>query len=201
MTNDEMIISTIKKVYAIRASIEKRAEERIATSLPLTGYILMAFDGTKLTRDQEKDVSAYITATCTNQEQLSVMETISAFKSKNRVVRPWRIWFAFIGLIVPLVLVIAAEVAMEIGGLLTQPVYIAVAILLLITAMVSSLIIFSLLGYDPEYRREAIEYAIWKYMNAECRKRLTQGSREHAQLPPPPLTPTTVASPANGRYS
>ncbi|HMK46269.1 MAG TPA: hypothetical protein VK436_06550 [Methanocella sp.] len=200
MTNDEMIISTIKKVYAIRASIERRAEERIATSLPLTGYILMALDGTNLSRDQEKDVCAYITATCTTHDRLSMMETISAFKSKNRVTRPWRIWFAFIGLIVPLVLVIAAEVAMEIGGLLTQIIYIAVAIMLLITAMISSLIIFSLLGYDPEYRREAIEYTIWKYMNTECRKRLKQGVREHTQLPPPP-TPatTTAANPANGR--
>lgn len=174
MSNDEMILSTIKKVYAIRASIERRTEDRIAGSLPVIGYVLVALAGTSLSRDQIKDVSAFITATCTTPDSLSAMEMISAFKAKSKVHRPLKTWLADFCLFIPLLLVIAAEAYMFSAGLLTQPIYLAVALLLVVAALVTGLVLFSVIGYDADYRREVIEHKLWKLMNTECKKKQRQ---------------------------
>ena len=174
MSNEEMILSTIKKVYAIRASIERRTEDKIAGSLPVIGYVLVALAGTSLSRDQTKDVSAFITATCTAPDRLSAMEMISAFKAKSKIHRPMLVWLADLSLFLPLLLVVAAEAYMVYAGLLTQLIYLAVALLLVVVALVAGLVLFSVIGYDADYRREVIEHKLWKLMNTECKKRQRQ---------------------------
>lgn len=192
MSNEEMILTTIKKVYAIRASIEKRTEERIAGSLPVLGYLWVGLAGTALSRDQEKDVSAFITATCTSPDRLAAMETISAFKAKTRVNRPWGIWLSYIGLVLPLALVVAAEGAMIYEGLFTETLYVGVALLLVAAAVVSGLVLFSVLSYEPDYRREAIEHTLWRYMNTECQKRMRQLVKTPRNAGPPGLPAPAV---------
>jgi hypothetical protein len=194
MSNEEMILSTIKKVYAIRASIEKRTEERIAGSLPVIGYVRVALAGTSLSRDQVKDVSAFITATCTTPERLAAMDTISAFKAKIRVRKPAIVWVSDIALFLPLLLVIAAEAFMFYRGMLTQVTYLAVALVLVLAALLAGIVLFSVLSYDSEYRRETIEHKLWKHMNAECQRRKKQAVHSQNRLQPPAMP--AVATPA-----
>lgn len=196
MSNEEMILSTIKKVYAIRASIEKRTEEHLAGSLPVIGYMLVGLAGTSLSRDQVKDVSAFITATCTTPERLAAMDTISAFKAKIHVRRPPMVWLSYVTLFLPLILVIAAEAYMYYQSMLTQVTYLAVALLLVLAALMAGLALFSVLSYDPEYRREMIEHKLWKHMNVECQKRKKQQMQIQKKLgqPSPPAEATPVAA-------
>ena len=177
MSNDEMILSTIKKVYAIRAFIERRTEDKIAGSLPVIGYVLVALAGTSLSRDQMKDISAFITATCTNPDRLSAMEMISAFKAKSKVHRPLLVWLADFSLFLPLLLVVAAEAYMVYAGLLTQHIYLTIALLLVVVALVAGLVLFSVIGYDADHRRDVIEHKLWKLMNTECKKRQRQNQQ------------------------
>ena len=187
MSNEEMILSTIKKVYAIRASIEKRTEEHLAGSLPVIGYVLVGLAGTSLSKDQVKDVSAFITATCTTPERLTAMETISAFKARVHVRRPLMVWLSYVSLFLPLVLVVAAEAYMYYMGMFTQITYVAVALLLVLLALFAGLALFSVMGYDPEYRRDTIEHKLWKLMNAECQKRKKMHLRSQKKMGQTPL--------------
>lgn len=197
MGNEEMILSTIKKVYAIRASIERRTEERIAGSLPVIGYVLVGLAGTALSRDQIKDVSAFVTATCTTPDRLAAMDTISAFKAKNRVLRPTMVWLSYVSLVLPLILVIAAEAVMLYKGLVTQVIYAAVALLLVAVALVTGLVLFSILSYDTEYRREVLEHKLWKHMNFECQKRKRQNLQNASKTDKSALPPAVQPAAAN----
>ncbi|WP_424358158.1 hypothetical protein [Methanocella sp. MCL-LM] len=199
MSNEEMILSTIKKVYAIRASIEKRTEEHLAGSLPVIGYMLVGLAGTSLSKDQVKDVSAFITATCTTPERLAAMDTISAFKAKNRVHRPIMVWLSYACLFLPLVLVVAAEAYMYYQGLFTQLTYLAVALLLVFVALLAGLALFSVLSYDPEYRREMIEHKLWKHMNVECQKRKKQQLHLQKKSGQPSLPAEAAPAVANNK--
>ncbi|CAJ36097.1 hypothetical protein [Methanocella arvoryzae] len=199
MSYEEMILSTIKKVYAIRASIEKRTEEHLAGSLPLIGYILVGLAGTSLSKDQVKDVSAFITATCTTPERLTAMETISAFKAKNRVHRPIMVWLSYVSLFLPLVLVVAAEAYMYLQGMLTEVTYVAVALLLVLLALFAGLALFSVLSYNPEYRRDTIEHKLWKLMNAECQKRKKMHMRAQKKMGQTPLPAEAAPAVANNK--
>ncbi len=110
MNNEELILTTIKKVYAIREAAEKRSDERLST--PLLGYVRVAVSGTSLTRDQQKDVTAYVTASCNTGDKLNIMEKISLFKAKSGVRKPQKILLSYVGLVLPMLLAIAAEAAL-----------------------------------------------------------------------------------------
>ncbi|OPY30825.1 MAG: hypothetical protein A4E28_00081 [Methanocella sp. PtaU1.Bin125] len=185
MNNEELILTTIKKVYAIREAREKQTAERLQT--PLLGYVRVAVGGTGLTKDQQKDITAFITASCNTGENLTVMEKISEFKSKTGVRKPGKIWLAFAGLVAPLVLAIAVQVALYFTVNIETPIYIALTAALVILALAVGIVVFSLLSYDADYRRDALEHEVWKAINRECVRRVKQGGiKAQKQLPPGP---------------
>lgn len=192
MNNEELILTTIKKVYAIREATEKRTAERLHT--PLLGYVRVAVGGTGLTKDQQKDVTAFITASCNTGEKLTVMEKISEFKSKTGVYKPHKIWLSFAGLIVPLLLAVAIQVVLYFTVNIQTTIFIAIAAAIVIVALAIGILLFSYLSYDAEYRRNALEHEVWKVINRECVRRVKHGGiKAQKQLPPGPQESPVVA--------
>ena len=179
-------------MYAIREATEKRTAERLQT--PLLGYVRVAVGGTSLTKDQQKDVTAFITASCNTGEKLTVMEKIFEFKSKAGVREPGKIWVSFAGLIVPLILAIAIQVVLYFGVNIPTTTFIAIAAVLVIIALAIGVLLFSYLSYDADYRREALEHGVWRIINKECVRRIKHGGiKAQKQLPPGPQERPAVA--------
>lgn len=182
--SQELIMSTIKKVYAIRESSEKHTAEQL--TVPVIGYVAVALTGIKLSRDQVKNVSAFVTASCNTGEKLGIMDKISEFKTKNPLSRPPRIWLAYAGLLLPIILALAVEAVLYYSGMLKNPLLLGAAAVLVIVALAVGVLLYGFLSYDPEYRRDVIEREIWKTIRQECQKRIKQGIKTRKQLPPAP---------------
>jgi hypothetical protein len=182
----ELILSTILKVYAIREEVEERARENGFRNVPLLGDLALKLSSTSLSKSQYRDAAAFVTATCVTRESLVLMEQISGFKSGATIKRPAKVWLSYAGLALPLLLVIAAEAYMFYINVLAQMPYLAIAIGLVILAVVISVLLFAYLGYDPVYRRDLIERAVWKAMHDECVKKLKKSGviKTHVQLTP-----------------
>jgi len=189
--SQELILSTIKKVYALREKAEKRAAEKLAT--PLIGPAVVALGGIKLTRDQAKDVAAFVTASCNTADKLHIMDKISEFKAKAPVARSPQVLLSYVALLVPIALALAGAVALYFFVNIETLVYVPIVIVLLAAGTALGLALFGYLGYDQEYRREAFEREIWKTIHAECQKRKKLGVRTHQRLPPARLEPATPA--------
>jgi hypothetical protein len=182
----ELILSTILKVYAIRGEVEERAEENRFRNIPLLGDLAEKLSGTALSKSQYRDAAAFITASCTNNESLTLMETVTGFKAKIHAPRPSKIWLSYVGLVLPLLLVILAEAYMFYVNILTEMPYLAVAIVLIVVAVISSVFLFAYLGYDETYHRDLIEKAVWRAMHDECVRKLKKSGviKSHVQLTP-----------------
>ena len=180
----ELILSTILKVYAIRADVEERAEENRFRNVPLLGGLAMRLSSPSLSKSQYKDAAAFVTATCTTSESLVLMEQIAGFKAKTKAPRPSSIWISYLGLIVPLLLAFLAEAYMFYAGVLTQMPYLAIAVGLVVVAVVASVVLFAYLGYDEAYRRDLIEKAVWRAMHEEAVRRLKKSGviKSHSKL-------------------
>ena len=180
----ELILSTILKVYAIRADVEERAEENRFRNVPLLGGLAMRLSSPSLSKSQYKDAAAFVTATCTSNESLVLMEQIAGFKSRTKTPRPSSIWLSYLGLIVPLLIAILAEAYMFYLGVLAQMPYLAIAVGLLIVAVIASVVLFAYLGYDETYRRDLIEKAVWRAMHEEAVRRLKKSGavKSHSKL-------------------
>ena len=172
MNKKELILSTILKVYAIREAIEKRADENALASVPLLGGIALRLSSTALSKDQLKDISAFITASCPAGDILSMMEQITGFKARMSVNEPIKIWLSYVGLLVPILLAIAAEWYMLYAGLITEMPYFLLAFAAVILAVICSIVLYAYIGYDPSYRRDVIEKSIWKALNDECKRKM-----------------------------
>jgi uncharacterized protein YacL len=168
----EFILSTILKVYAIRSEVEERAEENALRNVPLLGDLAVGLSSPSLSKSQYKDATAFVTATCTTNESLVLMEQISGFKTMVVVQKPSKIWLSYAGLVLPLLLAILAEAYMYYIGVLADMPYLAAAIVLIVAAVISSVVLFAYLGYDEGYRRELIEKAVWKAMHDEAFRKL-----------------------------
>jgi hypothetical protein len=202
MNNEELILTTIKKVYAIREAAEKRTVERL--SMPLVGYVRVALAGTALSKDQQKDVTAYVTATCNTGEKLNVMDKISLFKAKSGVRKPQKILLSYAGLVLPMLLAVVVEIALYLTDHLKETMWIGLAVGLVIVALVTGILLYSYLSYDPEYRREALEHEVWRTINRECARRIKHGGiKAQKQLPPAlddhPVAPAPAPRPAGRR--
>jgi len=182
----ELILSTILKVYAIREEVEERSEENRFRNVPLLGDLALKLSSTALSKSQYKDAAAFVTATCTTKESLVIMEQISDFKSRSAVHRPAKVWLSYAGLILPLLSVILAEAYMFYTNVLAQMPYLAIAIGLIFLAVIVSVLLFAYLGYDPTYRRDLVEKAVWKAMHDEAVRRLKKSGviKTHVQLTP-----------------
>ena len=182
----ELILSTILKVYAIREEVEERAAENRFSNVPLLGDLALKLSSASLAKSQHKDATAFVTATCTTRESLVLMEQIAGFKSRVHVRRPAKVWLSYPGLGLPLALAIAAEAYMFYVDILARMPYPAIAVGLLLLAVVLSVLLFSYLGYDPTYRRDLIERAVWKAMHDEAVRRLKKLGvmKTHVQLTP-----------------
>jgi hypothetical protein len=182
--SQELIMSTIKKVYAIRESIEKRTAARL--SVPVIGYVSVALAGIRLTKDQTKDITAFVTASCNTADKLNIMEKISEFKTRSPVKKPGRVLFSYAGLLLPVALAVAAEAVLFYLGMLAEPLLLGVAAVMVIVSLAIGVLLYGFLGYDPEHRRDAIEHEIWKTIHLECQKRKKLGVKIRMQLPPAP---------------
>jgi len=182
----ELILSTILKVYAIREEVVERAEENGLRNVPLLGGLALKLSSTALSKSQYRDAAAFVTATCTTRESLVLMEQISGFKSRASIKKPAKVWLSYAGLALPLLLAIAAEAYMFYTNVLAQMPYLAIAAGLVILAVILSVLLFAYLGYDPEYRRDLIERAVWKAMHEESMKKLKKSGviKTHVQLTP-----------------
>ncbi len=182
----ELILSTILKVYAIREEIEERARENRFRNVPLLGDLALKLSSTSLTKSQYRDAAAFITATCTTRESLILTEQITDFKSRATIKRPAKVWLSYAGLALPLLLVIAAEAYMFYINVLAQMPYLAIAAGLVILAVILSVLLFAYLGYNPVYRRDLVERAVWKAMHDESVKKLKKSGviKSHVQLTP-----------------
>lgn len=182
----ELILSAILKAYAIREAVEERAEENRFRDVPLLGSLASKLSSTALSKDQYKDATAFITATCTTDESLKLMEQITGFKARLAVSRPLKVTLSIVGLIVPLLLVIGIEALLFAAGLIGQTTYFIIAIALVIIAVIAAVALFAHLGYDDEYRRGIIERSAWKAMHDECVRKLKKSGaiRTHRQLTP-----------------
>jgi hypothetical protein len=182
----ELILSTILKVYAIREEVEERARENRFRNVPLLGDLALKLSSTSLTKSQYRDAAAFITATCTTRESLVLTEQIADFKSRATIKRPAKMWLSYAGLALPLLLVIAAEAYMFYINVLAQMPYLAIAAGLVILAVILSVLLFAYLGYDPVYRRDLIEKAVWRAMHDESVKKLKKSGviKSHVQLTP-----------------
>jgi hypothetical protein len=202
MNNEELILTTIKKVYAIREAAEKRAAERLST--PLVGYVRVALSGTSLSKDQQKDVSAFVTASCNTGEKLNIMDKISQFKAKTGVRKPQKIVLSYAGLVLPMLLAIAVEAALFFTDRLKETMFMGLAVVLVVIALTVGILLYSYLSYDPEYRREAFEHEVWRNINRECARRIKHGGiKAQKQLPPAlddrSVAPAPVPRPAGRR--
>ena len=180
----ELILSTILKVYAIRAEVEERAAENRLRNVPLLGGLAMRLASPTLSKSQYKDAAAFVTATCTTGEALVLMEQIAGFKSRLKTRRPSSILLSYAGLLVPLVIAILAEAYLFYAGVIAQMPYLAIAIGLIIVAVIVSIALFAYLGHDETYRRDLIEKAVWKAMHEEAVRRLKKSGtvKAHAKL-------------------
>lgn len=185
ISNEELILTTIKKVYAIREGVERRAVENSPLrAVPIVNDIAFKLSSTALSKDQLKDISAFVTASCPNDETLKVMEKVSAYKSQCKVNRPLKVWLSYVGLIFPMLLVIMAEIYMGYTGVIVQMPYLIGTFLVIILAIIISVVLFAYLGYDPVYRRDSIEIAAWKAINDECLRmgKKNGTNKKHVQL-------------------
>ena len=182
----ELILSTILKVYAIREEVEERAGEGRFRSIPLLGDLALKLSGTSLAKSQYRDATAFVTATCASRESLVLMEQIAGFKSGITTLKPARVWLSYPGLALPLLLVIAAEAYLFYAGALARMPYPAIAVGLVVLGAILSVLLFAYLGYDPVYRRDLIEKAVWKAMHDESVRKLKKLGviKTHAQLTP-----------------
>ncbi len=182
----ELILSTILKVYAIREEVDEKATENRFRNIPMLGDLAMKLSGTSLSKSQYRDAAAFVTATCTTRESLVLMEQITDFKSRRAVNRPAFVWLSYVGLVLPLALVIAAEAYMYYLDILTRMPYLAIAVGLVLVAVILSVMMFAYLGYDPIYRRDLVEKAVWAAMHDEAVKRLKKLGvmKTHVQLTP-----------------
>jgi hypothetical protein len=172
MNKKELILSTILKVYAIREAIEKRADENAFAGVPLLGGIALRLSSVALSKDQLKDISAFVTASCPAGDVLNMMEQITGFKARMSVIEPLKIWLSYVGLLVPILLAIAAEWYLLYAGLIVETPYFISAFVIVILAVVCSILLYAYIGYDPGYRRDTIEKAIWKALNDECKRKM-----------------------------
>jgi hypothetical protein len=180
MKSQEMVISTIKKVYAIREAVERRStEERGLKAAPLIGPVAVRLSSIALTKDQFKDVSAFVTASCPDPASIKAMEVISSFKSRKAPRKPLRVWLSYLALLLPILLVILAEAYLYYRGMITRTPYYIATFAVLVVAVVLSVVIFAMLGYDRNYRRECIELSIWKAIHDECTKK----GASHKKIP------------------
>lgn len=168
----ELILSTILKVYAIRSEVEEKAEENRFRDIPLLGDLALRLSSPSLSKSQYRDATAFVTATCTSNESLVLMEQIAGFKAGLETQKPERHWLAYAGLIVPLLLAMLAEAYMYYVGVLADMPYLAIAIVLIVVAVTASVLLFAYLGYDEAYRRDLIEKSTWKAMHEEAVRRL-----------------------------
>ena len=168
----ELILSTILKVYAIREAIEKRAEENAFSNVPLVGGIALRLSSVALSKDQLKDISAFVTASCPAGDMLSMMEQITGFKARMSVNEPLKVWLSYVGLLVPILLAIAAEWYMLYAGYIIQMPYFLLAFVVVVLAVICAIVLYAYIGYDPSYRRDTTEKAIWKAMNEECKRKI-----------------------------
>jgi hypothetical protein len=182
----ELILSTILKVYAIREEVEERAGENRFRNVPLLGDLALKLSSTSLSKSQYRDAAAFVTATCTTRESLVLMEQISGFKSRATIKRPAKVWLSYAGLVLPLLLVIAAEAYMFYINVLARMPYLAISAGLVILAVILSVLLFAYLGYEPVYRRDLVERAVWKAMHDESVKKLKKSGviKTHVQLTP-----------------
>lgn len=182
----ELILSTLLKVYGIREEVEEGVEENRFRNVPLLGGLALKLASPALSKSQARDAAAFVTATCTNSEALVLVEQISGFKAKIAVHRPAKILLSYAGLALPLLLVILAEAYLFYVDVLTQMPYLAVAIGLVFLAVLVSVVSYAHLGYDPTYRRDLIEKAIWKAMHDEAVRKLKKSGamKTHVQLTP-----------------
>jgi hypothetical protein len=174
MDRKEMVVSnrTILKVYAIREAIEKRAEDNTFSNLPLVGGIALRLSSVALSKDQLKDISAFVTASCPAGDMLSMMEQITGFKARMSVNEPLKVWLSYVGLLVPILLAIAAEWYMLYAGYIIQMPYFLLAFVVVVLAVICAIVLYAYIGYDPGYRRDTTEKAIWKAMNEECKRKI-----------------------------
>lgn len=186
MNKKELILSTILKVYAIREAVEKRADDGSFSGIPLLGGIVMRLSSPALSRDQMKDISAFVTASCPGDDTLHMMEQITGFKAGMTIKEPIRIWLSYVGLLAPILLAIGAEWYMLYVGLITQTPFFIAAFAMVLVAIVCSIVLYAYIGYDPNYRRDIIERSIWKALNDECKRKLKRAEavRQHQQLTP-----------------
>ena len=192
MNKKELILSTILKVYAIREATEKRAEENAFSGVPFLGGIALRLSSIALSKDQLKDISAFVTASCPAGDILGMMEQITGFKARMSINEPIKVWLSYVGLLVPILLAIAAEWYMLYAGYITEMPYFLLAFVIVILAVICSIILYAYIGYDPSYRRDTIEKAIWKALNDECRRKMKRNDSAARQAQ---AAPDTRASP------
>lgn len=180
---EELVLTTVKKVYAIRESVERQSRDKNAfKNVPLLGDIAYKLSGTALSKDQLKDISAFVSASCPDENTLRIMETIAAFKGKNKVKRPFKIWLSYAGLILPVLIMIGIEVYVVMTNTFMEMPYILGIFGLFIVAIALSIVLYAYLGYDPVYRRDSIENNTWKALNAECQRMLQKNARPKKQV-------------------
>lgn len=186
MNKKELILSTILKVYAIREAVEKRAEENKFSGIPIIGGIALRLSSAALSRDQAKDIAAFVTASCPSADILRMMEQITGFKARMGVREPLKVWLSYVGLLVPILLAIAAEWYMLYAGFIIEMPYFLLAFAVVILAVICSIVLYAYIGYDPNYRRDAIEKAVWKALNDECKRKLKKNEsfKQHAKMAP-----------------
>ncbi|HEY3422437.1 MAG TPA: hypothetical protein VGK13_04700, partial [Methanocellaceae archaeon] len=172
MNKKELILSTILKVYAIREAIEKRADENAFAGVPLLGGIALRLSSIALSKDQLKDISAFVTASCPAGDVLRMMEQITGFKARMSVDEPLKVWLSYVGLLLPILLAIAAEWYMLYAGLIVEIPYFLLAFVIVVLAVACSIVLYAYIGYDPSYRRDTTEKAIWKALNDECKRKM-----------------------------
>ena len=175
MNKKELILSTIMKVYAIREAVEKRADENALSGIPVLGGIALRLSSTALSKDQLKDIAAYVTASCTSSDVLRMMEQISGFKARMSITEPIKVWLSYVGLLFPLLLAIAAEWYLLYEGIITDMPYFMMAFAIVIVAVICSVVLYAYIGFDQGYRRDMIEKSIWKTLNEECRRKMKRG--------------------------
>jgi len=186
LNKKEFLLSTILKVYAIREEVEERAEENRFRNMPLLGGLAFMLSSPALSKSQYRDAAAFVTATCSTNQALVLMEQISGFKARLHVQKPTKIWLSYVGLLLPLLLVILAEAYMFYINVLTRMPYMAAAIVLVFASVSFSVVLFAYLGYDATYRRDLIEKAVWKAMHDEAVRKLKKSGvmKTHVQLTP-----------------
>jgi uncharacterized protein YacL len=155
----------------------------------------VALSGTSLSKDQLKDVSAFVTASCNTGEKLTIMEKISLFKARSGVRKPQKILLAYLGLVLPMLLAIVAEAALFLTDNLKETMFIGLAVALVVVALVIGILLYSYLSYDREYRREALEHEVWRTINKECARRIKHGGVKSQKQLPPALENRPVAPP------